>query len=42
MAKIVINHVTGVYLIPVITNMVSVHIQLNANLEDNMSKIEKN
>jgi len=33
MVTIVINHVTGVYLIPVIKNKVSVQIQLNVNLD---------
>jgi hypothetical protein len=33
MVTIVINHVMGVYLIPVIRNMVSVHIQLDVNLD---------
>jgi hypothetical protein len=31
MATIVINHVTGVYLIPVIMKMVSVQVKLDAN-----------
>jgi hypothetical protein len=33
MVTIVINHVMGVYLIPVIWNMVSVQIQLDVNLD---------
>ena len=33
MVTIVINHVMGVYLIPVIRNMVSVQIQLDVNLD---------
>ena len=36
MVTIVINHVTGVCLIPVIRTMVSVQIQLDVNLEDSM------
>ena len=36
MVTIVINHVMGVYLIPVIKNMVSVQIQLDVKLEDSM------
>ena len=33
MVTIVIRHVTGVYLIPVIRNMVSVQIRLDVNLD---------
>jgi len=36
MATIVMNHVTGVYLIPVIKNRVSVQIQLDVNLDGSM------
>ena len=40
MATIVINHVTDVYLIPVITNMVSVQIQLDVNLDGSMYSLD--
>jgi hypothetical protein len=36
MVTIVINHVTGVYLITVIRKMVSVQIQLDVSLEDSI------
>jgi hypothetical protein len=38
MVTIVINHVTGVYLIPVTKNMVSVQIHLDVNLDGNMDR----
>jgi hypothetical protein len=38
MVTMVINHVAGVYLIPVIKKMVSVHIYLDVNLEDNLDR----
>ena len=38
MATIVINHVTGVYLIPVTKNMVSVQIHLDVNLDGNTDR----
>ena len=36
MVTIAINHVTGVYLIPVKKNLVCVQIHLDVNLEDNL------
>jgi hypothetical protein len=36
MVTIVINHVTGVYLIPVKKNLVSVQTHLDVNLDGNM------
>ena len=38
MVTIVINHVTGVYLIPVTKNMVSVQIHLDVNLDGNTDR----
>ena len=38
MVTIVIKHVTDVYLIPVIRNMVSVQIRLDANLDGSMDR----
>jgi hypothetical protein len=38
MVTIVINHVTGVYLIPVTENMVSVQIHLDVNLDGNTDR----
>jgi len=38
LVTMVINHVSGVYLIPVIKKMVSVHIYLDVNLEDNLDR----
>jgi hypothetical protein len=38
MVTMVINHVAGVYLIPLIKKMVSVHIYLDVNLEDNLDR----
>jgi hypothetical protein len=38
MVTIVINLVTGVYLIPVIRKMVSVQIELDVNLEDSLDR----
>jgi hypothetical protein len=40
MVTMVINHVAGVYLIPVIKKMVSVQIYLDVNLEDNWTAQE--
>jgi len=40
MVTIVINHVTGVYLIPVIKNRVSVQIQLDVNLDGSMYSLD--
>ena len=40
MVTIVINHVTSVYLIPVIKNKVSVQIQLDVNMDGSMYSLD--
>jgi hypothetical protein len=40
MVTIVVNHVTGAYLIPVIKDRVSVQIQLNVNLDGSMYSLD--